>query len=581
MTDNEERYVAMMKFFEYFPSISRPPLSDIKELGDGITLFEALSEISQDYFDTSTIITHNIGDNWALKSNNLRKLLRNLETYYHDVLHKDTDFDKMSSSIMSIARNSNIDGIVSFIELIIVAAIYTNDDQRQNRKKIIGWIMNMSDVNQFHLKNVIESTLSRIKDYDEVEGNGEGEKDFCNETNHNEDIEEMDKSAEDDYFDGMVAVTEIRGFYRSTMETIKSVSTQCIDIGQILKSSYPSSVNTAPSAVIIQERDELRTDIKDKKLNFVSYKKDSEFMAEDAKSSQKNMYALKQDLQWQLEDKQNKLDEVEEELVLTKRILGDAEGRVSDLEEQNAILDDEMDVANAKLGQLKKSEAIVGLYREKLECVGKISEQLTNLENQTTDYVRKILDLEMKMKKVPELQNNLYTVQRHLSKVVKEKDDMEKRLQNKTTEVAKLKIAFSASDTAKRLYENEFKELTSSLKDLDISGDNSNICALKMDTSSLTNATVMKMTKKVMRLEIENNSLKHQLSTNRLVLTDGCGRNDAKTDVYNKGKRRKNRSLVSRVIRIVVHTYVRNKNSSTSNTRRFKGRIKNKAILRI
>ena len=50
---------------------------------------------SPEHFDPSTI-SRDVGDNWALKSSNLNlsKLIRNLEIYYHDVLQKDTDFEK-------------------------------------------------------------------------------------------------------------------------------------------------------------------------------------------------------------------------------------------------------------------------------------------------------------------------------------------------------------------------------------------------------------------------------------------------------------------------------------------------------
>lgn len=43
--DSEGAYEAMVEFVGSFPTLSGPPPSDISELGDGVALFEALSEM--------------------------------------------------------------------------------------------------------------------------------------------------------------------------------------------------------------------------------------------------------------------------------------------------------------------------------------------------------------------------------------------------------------------------------------------------------------------------------------------------------------------------------------------------------
>ena len=47
MASEEEaaRYRAMVEFIGAFPSLSGVPPSDISELGDGVAIFEALSEM--------------------------------------------------------------------------------------------------------------------------------------------------------------------------------------------------------------------------------------------------------------------------------------------------------------------------------------------------------------------------------------------------------------------------------------------------------------------------------------------------------------------------------------------------------
>ncbi len=45
MANNDARYGAMVEFLACFPTISGTPPSTIEDLGDGVALFEALSEM--------------------------------------------------------------------------------------------------------------------------------------------------------------------------------------------------------------------------------------------------------------------------------------------------------------------------------------------------------------------------------------------------------------------------------------------------------------------------------------------------------------------------------------------------------
>eukprot|EP00567_Pseudictyota_dubia_P013791 CAMPEP_0197457288 /NCGR_PEP_ID=MMETSP1175-20131217/45637_1 /TAXON_ID=1003142 /ORGANISM="Triceratium dubium, Strain CCMP147" /LENGTH=102 /DNA_ID=CAMNT_0042991615 /DNA_START=40 /DNA_END=344 /DNA_ORIENTATION=- len=101
MDDDEARYGAMLEFLtSCFTEVSGPPPASLSELSDGVVLFEVLGEIAPDHFDPSTV-ARDLGDNWALKASNLRKLLRNLETYYKDGLGKSADFESVDVPAIS------------------------------------------------------------------------------------------------------------------------------------------------------------------------------------------------------------------------------------------------------------------------------------------------------------------------------------------------------------------------------------------------------------------------------------------------------------------------------------------------
>lgn len=122
----EPHGTTVCEFFQnVFLSISKPPES-LDDLCDGVAMFEALSEISMDHFDPSSF-GRDFGPNWALKASNLKKLVRNLEDFYHDELSKDADFDSLSSRANEIAKGEDMDGLLEIVELVMVAATLCDD----------------------------------------------------------------------------------------------------------------------------------------------------------------------------------------------------------------------------------------------------------------------------------------------------------------------------------------------------------------------------------------------------------------------------------------------------------------------
>ena len=127
-SDIEEPHGAttVCEFFQnVFLSVSKTPES-LDDLCDGVVMFEALSEISMDHFDPSSF-GRDFGPNWALKASNLKKLVRNLEDFYHDELNKDADFDSLSSRANEIAKGEDMDGLMEIVELVMVAATLCDD----------------------------------------------------------------------------------------------------------------------------------------------------------------------------------------------------------------------------------------------------------------------------------------------------------------------------------------------------------------------------------------------------------------------------------------------------------------------
>jgi len=466
----------MLEFLGCFPSISGPPPTIMAELADGVVLFEALSEIAPDHFEPATI-SREVGDNWALKSSNLRKLVRNLETFFNDVLKKDADFEKLGSSISSVARDSDTAAIVTFIELIIAAACTCGD-----RETYIGWIMNMGDTNKSHMKAIIESSLSQISNCDDGSAEVSDDEEYDSGPGGTDDF----SYGEDKSFEGGESMT---GLFRNAMDDMDAVTS---DMG---------IASGGKMDAVVKENEELRLTVEQTKREFAALKLQSVRYAEDTETSQKKASLLSQDLQERLEIRENELTGVEEELIRTKRALIDAEERSLDLTEKNTTMADELDIATAKANQLRKSEATVVAYRKKLEGVGVMNQQMTELEDTAAGYLKQIMDLEIETKKVPELLKTLEKTKRKLEKTDKECVEAQEAMRNKSAEVSKIKADLSACNRAKRSIEEEFDDLRTSMQSPEpILAD--------VVTSAPGN---MEMKEKIVRLEHECKTLKSEI----------------------------------------------------------------------
>lgn len=506
--EKEARYEAMLDFIGCFPTISGPQPTSFVELGDGVMLFEALSHISPDHFDPSTI-ARSLGDNWALKSSNLRKLVRNLETYFHEDLNKTANFEDMSASISSIARTADKDAIASIVELIAAAAVTCD-----NRADYVGWIMNMSEESQAQMKGVIESSMAKLSDYDLDDG-----------SNEEVDSELVFDSEDEDDFSAHESspVSNMNGLFKGSTDDLSR------DMDGTIASEYTSG-SRAGGSDILRERNELRSALQDARRELASHKSQTALLAEEHESAQRKLRALAEDLQERLQLRQDELTDVESELSQLKRLQEDSTVVSTELREKNAMLSDELDVANAKAEQLRKAEATVIAYRKKLEGVGVMNQQMTDLEDQSAAYLRQIMDLESETKKVPELQKNVEELRRQLAKVQKETSESADSLSVKNAEIAKLKDDFKAAERSKKLYEDELNELKSQtdLVDNSLDGMGSYLTA----AHSLSSAkSVSENKEKMLRLEIENKKLKEQLENSHNMANAVSGEASLKDEI--------------------------------------------------
>jgi len=361
----------------------------------------------------------------------------------------------MTSLLGSIAKSGDAEAIASLVELVAAAAVTCPE-----KGEFVGRIMSMTPESQVQMKSIIEASLSRL---DEYEGD------------------------EDDADDAEMVFDEIATDEAKDLE------------GALFDTNYLKAGNDA-------EKEDLERALLEARRELAQYKSQTTDLREDSDKSQAKLRALVEDLQDRLAQRQGELIASEEELRDKTSALEDVKSKVNELEEDKAQLADELDVATAKANQLHKAEATVMAYKRKLEGVGVMNQQMTDLEDQAAGYLRQIMDLESEVKKTKTLQREVDQLQKKLGSAEKDRAEKAESLKSTTTEVVDLKSKLNAVEDAKKLYEEELKELRAkqSVEVDDVAGG---VEGLSMDGSQ----DVSQMREKTMRLEIENSKLKEEV----------------------------------------------------------------------
>lgn len=473
MGDEEARHMAMVEFLGTFPTLTGSPPEDMADLSDGVVLFEVLSEIAPDYFDPTTIARH-LGDNWALKSSNLRKLLRNLDNYFRYDLKKEATESISSLNVSDIARKAEPGAIAELVELVAAAAVTCPE-----RAEYVGRIMQMTPDSQMQMKGIIETSMARLSDYE-----GSEDEEDEDEQEEGDDENELVFGNDDGKGDGDGGD------------------------GHVFSAGHNRSAPAASAADLL-EKEKLEKELADVKRELSGLKSQASHLSEDHGQSQKKLKVLVEDLQDRLVKRQDELIDTEEELRTATSELGDLKSKVLDLEESKAQMADELDVSNARVEQLRKAEATMLAYRKKLESVGAMNQQMTDLEDQAANYLRQIMDLETEVKKSTSLQRTIDNLNKKVEVLEKDKVESGDSMKTSVSEIADLKNKLSASESAKKMYEGELTELRAQQNNSStFSEDDAALAGME----GLTDASSAAETKeKAMRMVIENKKLKEEV----------------------------------------------------------------------
>ncbi|KAF1328714.1 Hook domain-containing protein, partial [Globisporangium splendens] len=394
------------------------------DLCDGVFLAKIMHQIDPEYLNMELINEQPAG-NWALKTSNLKTLLRAIELYYNEELGQLCEANELIDAHL-IAKENDIREVAKLAELILGCAV-----QCPNRSEYIHLIMEMEASEQASMMHMIENIMHRFQVTSPSGGrNSLANSSFSYISHEGETSESL-----------AIQLTH-------ALEKVSSMELKMLDMENEKRELTERFENSLSEKQSLADKYAALEDERDKLLG-----ERQSTLTRDNKKIQQIVEGEIHALTLQLEEKNEELQRVKRES--TERLMV--------LENEVRRQADELDISRSKLGQLAKLESSVSKYKKKLEEMNSLRNQVTDLEMHNAQYLDKVLDLESTVKTMPTLKA---LVERYKNQVVDLETANVEAVSNNQVKDQKIRRLQEELDSAlggKEFLESQVEELRSQL----------------------------------------------------------------------------------------------------------------------
>ncbi|XP_035510507.1 protein Hook homolog 2 isoform X1 [Morone saxatilis] len=348
-----------------------PSCNSKHDLTSGVAIAHVLHRIDPSWFNETWLgrIKEESGANWRLKVSNLKKILKSMLEYYHDVLGHQVS-DEHLPDVNLIGEMGDVTELGKLVQLVLGCAVSCEKKQEQIRQ-----IMTLEESVQHVVMTAIQELLS--KEPSSEPGSPETYGDF-------------------DY--------QSRKYYFLSEEADEKedLSQRCRDLEQQL-------------SVALEEKSSLQAETRSLK------EKLSRFDSLDASTTAitgKKLLLLQSQME-QLQEENYRLENSRDDMRVRGEIL---EREVTELQQRNEeltslaqeaqALKDEMDILRHSSDRVNQLEALVETYKRKLEDLGDLRRQVRLLEERNTVYMQRTCELEEELRRANAVRNQLDTYKR-------------------------------------------------------------------------------------------------------------------------------------------------------------------------
>ncbi|XP_077591142.1 protein Hook homolog 2 [Stigmatopora nigra] len=351
-----------------------PSCNSKQDLTSGMAIAHVLNTIDSSWFNETWLarIKEESGDNWRLKVSNLKKILKSMLEYYHDILGHQV-LEEHLPDVTLIGEMEDITELGKLLQLVLGCAVSCEKKQEQ-----IQQIMTLEESVQHVVMTAIQELLSREPSSEP--GSPETYGDF-------------------DY--------QSRKYYFLSEEAgeKEDLRQHCRDLEHQL-------------SVALEEKLSLQTDNRSLKEKLT--RSESMDISSTAITGKKLLILQSQMEQLQEENYrlENSRDDTRVRVDMLERELANVQQRNEDLTslaQEAQTLKDEMDILRHSSNRVNQLETLVETYKRKLEDLGDLRRQVRLLEERNTMYMQRTCELEEELRRanVFRAQMDTYKKQAH------------------------------------------------------------------------------------------------------------------------------------------------------------------------
>ncbi|XP_030639800.1 protein Hook homolog 3 [Chanos chanos] len=383
------------------------PCKTVEDLTSGVVMAQVLQKIDIVYFNDSWIsrIKSEVGDNWRLKISNLKKILKGILDYNHEVLGQQIN-DFTLPDVSLIGEHSDAAELGRMLQLILGCAV--NCEQKQ---EYIQTIMMMEESVQHVVMTAIQELMSK---------------------------ETPVSPGNDSYVDLDRQLKKTVEELNEALATKEEIAQRCHELDMQVAALQEEKSSLLAENQVLMERLNQSDSIED--LNSPAGRRHLQLQTqlEQLQEETFRLEAAKDDYRIRCEELEKELLEVRSQ-----------NEELTSLADEAQSLKDEIDVLRHSSDKVSKLEGMVESYKKKLEDLGDLRRQVKLLEEKNTVYMQNTVSLEEELKKANAARSQLETykrqvveLQNRLSEETKKADKMEfeyKRLKEKVDSLQKEK----------------------------------------------------------------------------------------------------------------------------------------------
>uniref|UniRef100_A0A6I8N4X6 Hook microtubule tethering protein 1 n=1 Tax=Ornithorhynchus anatinus TaxID=9258 RepID=A0A6I8N4X6_ORNAN len=353
------------------------PCRDVQELTNGVAMAQVLHQIDAAWFDEPWLarIREDVGDNWRIKASNLKKILQQIMSYYHEGLGQRIS-EELVPDLSRITEDSDPTELGRLLQLILGCAVHCEKKQEH-----IQNIMTFEESVQHVIMTAIQELMRKETPGSAAPAHGAG------------DLEQQLRMALENLQEALAEKEELKQ------------RCQELDV-QVAALQDEKNTLLSENELMNERLDQLDNSFDDPGTVVAKKYFHAQLQVEQLQEENFRLEAAKDDYRLHCEDLEKQLIEFQHR-----------NDELTGFAEETRALRDEIDVLRLSSDKASKLESTVEVYREKLRDLQDLRQQVKTLQDTNMLYMQNMVSLEEELKKANAARAQLETHKRQIQEL--------------------------------------------------------------------------------------------------------------------------------------------------------------------